>query len=76
MKKLYQIGYFVKSGMPFYKRLFAYFIDWYIISVLTILPINLIYGMTFQQKTFESTLSKLPFMPPTYHFSLDLFFFS
>lgn len=77
MKKLLNRLFYLKSGMPFYKRLFAYFIDWYIISVLTILPINLIYGMTFQQKTFESTLSKLPLVPATiaFLFGLILSFF-
>lgn len=42
------------------KRGIAYFIDWYIISILTILPINLIYGFVYQKINFESSLMGLP----------------
>lgn len=49
-----------KGNTPFFKRLIAYFIDWYIISILTIFPINLLYSLTFQEKNFASSLTKLP----------------
>lgn len=74
MKKLLNNVLYKKSNMPFFKRLFAYFIDWYIVSVLTIIPINFIYSITFQQKTFESTISRLPLFHAIVAFTIGLLF--
>lgn len=60
------------TNNSFIKRLIAYFIDWYIISILTILPINLIYSLTFQTKNFDSTISNLPVFQAIIAFSLGL----
>lgn len=42
------------------KRLFAYLIDWYIVSVLAILPINVVFSMTFQTLNVHNSLAQLP----------------
>lgn len=62
------------TNNSFIKRLIAYFVDWYIISILTILPINLIYSLTFKIKNFDSTISNLPLPQATIAFILGLIF--
>ena len=54
-KEIFQNASLIKRGI-------AYFIDWYIISILTIIPINIIYSIIFQKINFESTLMNLPFI--------------
>lgn len=51
-KEIFQNASLIKRGI-------AYFIDWYIISILTIIPINIIYSIIFQKINFESTLMNL-----------------
>ncbi|UTY40276.1 hypothetical protein NMU03_05670 [Allocoprobacillus halotolerans] len=41
-KEIFQNASLIKRGI-------AYFIDWYIISILTIIPINIIYSIIFQK---------------------------
>ncbi len=63
-----------KSNSPFFKRLIAYFIDWYLVSFLTIIPINFIYGLTYNQINFESTITTLPILQAFIAFLIGLLF--
>ncbi|VYU14857.1 RDD family protein [Clostridium paraputrificum] len=63
-----------KSNSPFFKRLIAYFIDWYLVSFLTIIPINFIYGLTYNQINFESTITTLPILQSFIAFLIGLLF--
>lgn len=72
MKNPFKNLSFQKSDIPFFKRLFAYFIDWYITSILTILPINLIFSLTYNQKNFASTLANLPLSQAILAFTIGL----
>lgn len=62
------------QSVCFFKRLIAYFIDWYIISVITIIPINLVYSIIYQQKNFTSSIAKLPLIPAIGVFLIGLLF--
>lgn len=42
------------------RRIIAYFIDWYIVCMITAIPINLIYAFTYQKINYEISISKLP----------------
>lgn len=74
MIKKQNILQFKKSNSPFFKRLIAYFIDWYCVSFLTIIPINFIYGLTYHQKNFENTITTLPILQASIAFLIGLFF--
>lgn len=63
-----------KRHISFFKRLLAYFFDWYVVSVLTILPINFIYSMIYQQKNFISSIVNLPVYPAICAFLIGLLF--
>ena len=60
MKRIFNHSSVHNHQAPFVKRLIAYFIDWYIISVMTILPINLIYSIIYHQKNFTRSIVNLP----------------
>lgn len=55
-----------------WKRMIAYFIDWYMISVLTIFPIQLIDSITYQKINQENTLMNLPVPQAILAFGLGL----
>ena len=72
MKRIFNHSSVHNHQAPFVKRLIAYFIDWYIISVMTILPINLIYSIIYHQKNFTSSIVNLPLIPAISAFLIGL----
>ena len=72
MKRIFNHSSVHNHQAPFVKRLIAYFIDWYIISVMTILPINLIYSIIYHQKNFTSSIVNLPLIPTISAFLIGL----
>ena len=42
------------------RRIIAYAIDWYIVSMLSILPINLIYSLVYHEINIQNTITGLP----------------
>ena len=72
MKRIFNHSSVHNHQAPFVKRLIAYFIDWYIISVMTILPIKLIYSIIYHQKNFTSSIVNLPLIPAISAFLIGL----
>lgn len=58
---------------PSLKRLFAYIIDWYLVSMMTLVPINLIYSLTFQQINYRNSILELPLPQAALAFGIGFF---